>query len=163
MDAISLAEQVFRAHLNEGPFQSGVDRGRWRLISINWPLAVIAVSAAARTNAPSEYYFRFELTDYPATPPTARPWHETNEIPLEFSRWPCGQTDQDRISRAFNPNWKSGISLYLPCDRCALEGHDPWRAQHAEMLWNPQGNITHYLKIIYDLLHSEHYTGLRGP
>ena len=43
---MAVDEQVFRAHLEAGPFQSGVDRGRWRLLSLQWPYALIAVQAA---------------------------------------------------------------------------------------------------------------------
>lgn len=60
--AMTTDERIFRDHLERGPFQSGVDRGRWRLISVNWPYGVIAVAAAARPNAPREYAFRFELS-----------------------------------------------------------------------------------------------------
>lgn len=153
-------EQVFHAHLAGGPFQSGVDRGRWRLVSVNWPHAVIAVSAAARANAPAEYAFRFELSNYPVTPPTAQLWDEAAQTQLPDRRWPGGG---GRIAHAFNPGWKGGTCLYLPCDRHSIEGHDGWRTQHPEMIWSPAGDITQYLKIIYDLLHSEDYTGLRCP
>ena len=153
------AEIVFRAHLESGPFQSGVDRGRWRLASVIWPHSVIAVAATERVNAPSEYVFRFELNNYPVTAPTAQPWNQTTKAPLEHTNWPGGR---GRIPLAFNPDWKGGSSLYLPCDRQAIEGHDPWRALHPEMIWNPKGDITQYLRIIHDLLNSEDYTGLRS-
>lgn len=160
MDAVSPAERVFRAHLDQGPFQSGVDRGRWRMVSVNWPCAVIAVRAGERDNSPSEYAFRFELSNYPASPPSACPWNETNNSILEFNSWPGGQ---GRIPAAFRPDWKNGSCLYLPCDRYSIEGHNGWISQHPEMIWNPQGDITQYLKIIYDLLNSEDYTGVRCP
>lgn len=159
MDTMSPAEMVFRAHLEQGPFQSGVDRGRWRLASVNWPYSVIAVRAAERASAPSEYGFRFELSNYPAAAPTAQPWNDNSNMPLEHHRWPGGR---GRIQLAFNPGWKAGSCLYLPCDRYSIEGHDPWRAQHPEMIWNQKGDITQYLRIIHDLLNSEDYTGVRG-
>ena len=159
MEATTPAEKVFRAHLERGPFQSGVDRGRWRLASVTWPHSVIAVSATERVNAPSEYVFRFELGNYPVTAPSAQPWNEATNAPLERARWPGGR---GRIQLAFNPDWKGGSCLYLPCDRHAIEGHDPWRAQHPDMIWNPKGDITQYLRIIHDLLNSEDYTGIRS-
>lgn len=159
MDAVTPAERVFRSHLDKGPFQSGVDRGRWELVSVNWPHSVISVSAAERNTAPSKYCFRFELNNYPAIAPTAQPWNVAGNGPLHRASWPGGR---GRIQHAFNPDWKSGSCLYLPCDRYAIEGHDPWRVQHSEMIWNPKGDITQYLRIIHDLLDSEDYTGLRG-
>ena len=153
------AEKVFRAHLERGPFQSGVDRGRWRLVSVTWPYSVIAINAAQRPNMPLEYAFRFELGNYPITAPTAQPWDESANAPLRRASWPGGT---GRIPYAFNPDWKGGSCLYLPCDRYSIEGHDPWRTQYPEMIWDPKGDITQYLRIIHDLLHSENYTGLRG-
>ena len=152
-------ERVFWAHLERGPFQSGVDRGRWHLVSVNWPCAVITVAAAERPNAPDEYAFRFELTNYPSSPPTAQLWDTVRSAPLDHSRWPGGR---GRIPPAFNPAWKGGTCPYLPCDRHSIEGHDAWRSQYPEMIWSPSGDITQYLRILYDLLTSEDYTGLRS-
>ena len=152
-------ERVFRAHLAAGPFQSGVDRGRWRLLSLAWPHAVIAVRAAERPGGPAEYALRFELTNYPQTPPTAQPWDPERNAPLEPARWPGGRS---RIPPAFNPGWKGGQCLYLPCDRLSIEGHDGWRSQHPSMIWSPAGDITQYLRIVHDLLTSSDYSGPRG-
>lgn len=152
-------ERVFRAHLEAGPFQSGVDRGRWRLLSVDWPHAVIAVQAADHPGGPPEYAFRFELSNYPQSPPTAQPWDAELGAPLAHVRWPNGRS---RIPPAFNPGWKGGLCLYLPCDRLSIEGHDAWRNQHPSMIWSSAGDITQYLRIVYDLLNSGDYTGLRG-
>lgn len=157
--AVGLEERVFLEHIERGPFQSGVDRGRWRLVSINWPYAVIVVSAAVRANAPSEYGFRFELSGYPMSPPTAQPWDIAGGTALAHNRWPSGR---GRIPLAFNPGWKNGQCLYLPCDRQAIQGHEGWITTHPEMIWSTSGDITQYLRIIYDLLNSEDYTGTRG-
>jgi len=88
---MDIAETMLRTHLDAGPFQSGVDRGRWRLLALAWPHVVIAVSAAERVAAPSEYAFRFECTGYPQTAPTAQPWSEANGAPLPHDRWPGGR------------------------------------------------------------------------
>jgi len=152
-------ERTFRAHLEQGPFQNGVDRGRWRLVSIDWPHAVITVNAAERTGAPDEYGFRFELSNYPSQSPTAQPWDADIDVVLPAARWPGGV---NRVQYAFN-GYKDGTCLYLPCDRNALdEGHAVWRTQHPEMIWTTKTDITHYLRIIYDLLQSKDYIGLRG-
>src|SRR5687767_12166837 len=84
-------ERVFRAHLDAGPFQSGVDRGRWRFLSLAWPHAVIAVRAAEWPGGPAEYALRFELANYPQTPHTAQPWDPERNAPLEPARWPGGR------------------------------------------------------------------------
>ncbi len=155
----SIDEQVFRKHIEEGPFQNGVDRGRWRLISIAWPQAIIAVSAAARQNSPNEYFLRFELTNYPQVAPTAQPWNIERQTPLQQNHWPGGRS---RIPAAFNPSWKNGQCLYLPCDRLSIEGHEDWKSKYLDMLWSPSGDITQYIRIVYDLLNSTDYTGIRS-
>ena len=152
-------EQVFRSHIEAGPFQSGVDRGRWRLLSIEWPYVLIAIRAAAREHAPDEYALRFECSNYPQTAPTAQPWDVERGLPFEHRYWPAGR---GRVQLAFNPAWNSGHCLYLPCDRLAIVGHDAWRDQHPTMIWPSASNITLYLRIVHDLLNSSEYTGTRG-
>ena len=157
--AMRVDEKVFRIHLEEGQFQSGCDRGRWRLLTLNWPYAVIAIQAAARDSSPAEYALRFECTDYPQAPPTAQPWDALLGVPLPFARWPSGTR---RVPLAFNPGWRNGQCLYLPCDRLSIEGHDVWRTQHPSMIWSPESDITLYLRIVHDLLNSSDYSGTRG-
>lgn len=150
-------ERTFRAHIKAGAFLRGQARGRWRLIKVDWPHAVIAVSAAPRVGSPEEYGFRFELTNYPQSPPTAQPWDIEHERPLETTRWPTGRS---RLAGAFNPAWNVQ-ALYLPCDRLAIAGHDAWAVQHPSMIWQSTGDITQYLRIIHELLNSGDYTGAR--
>ena len=150
--------RVFRAHLAGGSFRAGVSEGRWRLISMSRPFAVIAVSAAPRSGAPSEYEFRFDFTNYPQDPLTAALWDVAANTPMPSVRWPGGS---GRVQMAFNPGWRMD-ALYLPCDRTAIVNHDNWRSEHPEYIWSPDKDITFYLEIIYDYLHSGQYTGLRG-
>lgn len=152
-------QRALCAHVEQGPFLSGMDRGRWRLIKIAWPHVVIAVSAAA-DRGPAEYAFRFECTNYPQIAPTAQPWDVERNVPLDHNRWPGGRA---RVPLAFNPGWKGGTCLYLPCDRLSIEGHAPWQTQHPHMIWSPSGDITQYLRIIHELLNSSDYTGPRSP
>ena len=63
MTAAGPDEKILRSHLDQGAFQSGVDRDRWRLVSIDWPIVVIAVTGAERAGAPNEFVFRFDLSD----------------------------------------------------------------------------------------------------
>lgn len=152
-------ERVFRAHVGRGAFLSGEDRGRWRLVSIDWPHAVICVSAAPRDGGPEEYAFRFGLSDYPQSPPTAHPWDLESDSPLDTGRWPGGTS---HVSRAFNPLWNPR-AIYVPFDRQAIAGHDAWRTQHPHLIWSPDRDITLYLRTLYELLNSSDYTGPRSP
>lgn len=151
-------ERVFRAHVSGGAFLRGAVRGRWRLVSISWPYALITVSAAPREHGVSELLLRFDLSNYPNATPTAAPWDAERNALLDPGRWPTGHS---RVASAFNPGWNPQ-ALYLPCDRLAIAGHDPWRTQHPSMIWSPTGDITQYLRIVHELLNSSDYTGPRS-
>ncbi len=154
-------EAVFRDHLKQGPFQSGAANGRWRLIEITWPHALIAVAAAPRNNGPEEYVFRFACDNYPQTPTTTCPWDLEKNTQLAPDEWPGG-SQGSRVQAAFNPGWNGGHALYLPCDRLAIQGHEGWGTKHPDMIWSSGKDITFYLRIIHDLLHSSTYTGSRS-
>ncbi len=155
---MSPAERALRADLDRGPFQSGVDRGKWRLLRVEWPHVQIAVSAAP-DRGPKEYVLRMECSNYPQSAPTVGLWDPQLDAPLPPERWPTGTT---RVPPVFNPAWKDGTCLYLPCDRISFEGHDAWRTQHPEKIWSATSDITLYLRIVYELLNSSDYTGTRS-
>ena len=161
MDAqvMELDERVFRSHVDSGSFQSGADLHKWKLISILWPHVVISVSATPHEGWPSEYYFRFECTNYPEAAVTGQPWDHEREAPLEKAQWPGGK---NRVPKVFNPDWNNGQCLYLPCDRIAINGHPDWLQKHPHLIWSRDRDITLYLGAIYELLHSSDYTGPRG-
>ena len=143
-------EKSLRADVDAGRFLAGEARKRWRLISVDWPAVLIAVTARDGC----EYVLRFDCSGYPQTPPTARLWDAERNAPLELSLWPKGS---GRIAAVFNSKWKSGTALYLPCDRTAIEGHDNWRSEYPSKLWNPSKGITQYLEIVHELLQSRDY------
>lgn len=152
---MSPEEAVFSRHLAGGPFRSGAAAGRWREVSVTWPYAVFGI----RASDGAEYGLRFECNDYPRTAPTARPWDIEQNTPLNPSRWPTGR---ERVPLAFNPDWKNGVCLYLPCDRISIEGHANWFQEHPSLIWDPATGIVHYLRIVHDLLNSGDYGGRRA-
>lgn len=146
-------ERALRADLESGRFLAGEAGKRWRLVAVDWPGVQIGITA--RDNR--EFVLRFDCSGYPQNPPTARPWSAEKNAPLDVSLWPKGGA---RIAAVFNPNWKSGIALYLPCDRTAIEGHDNWRNEYPSKIWNPAKGITQYLEIVHELLQSRDYVEL---
>lgn len=140
-------ERAFREHLNLGRFLAGVDAAMWRLVSLDWPNAMIAVAAAGGV---SEVGLRFTLDGYPHMLPTAAPWDLDQDRPLDPSRWPQGR----RASKIFNPGWNAG-ALYFPMDRMALLGHEAWLTQFPGAAWDPRGGITQYLLLIYTVLNED--------
>lgn len=159
MDAAVLQrpdEVALRRDFESGRFLLGVASGRWRLLWVRFPYALIAVRAADG----EEFALRFECANYPATPPTAGLWDADRDQPLDPRHWPKGSS---RIPLAFNPGWKGGTCLYLPCDRQSIEGHDAWRTQHPALLWEPYKGISKYLGIVHQLLNSGEYGGRHVP
>lgn len=154
-------EQVFRNHIDSGPFQNGVDRGWWRLISISWPIALIGVAAFPRPNGSEEYFFRFDLTNYPQSAPTSVPWDMDLNIVLEKAKWPGGR---DRLREIFRFDFLTNEQhhLYLPCDRLAISHHPEWVNVHPHLFWKPSSDLTLYLGFIHGLLNSIDYTGPCG-
>jgi hypothetical protein len=130
------------------------------LVSLDWlwPHPVIAVAAAPRPGGPNEVTLRFTVDGYPVSTPTATPWDATQDTPLNPGLWPTG----GRVTAVFNPQWNAG-ALYIPCDRMAIAGHDPWKDQYRALLWDPTKDIVHYLKVVHELLHSAGYAGVRKP
>lgn len=140
-------------------FRCGEFEGKWRLVSLQWPHAVIAVTASPRPGSPDEYAFSFECSGYRQTPVTAQPWDHAANGPLPAALWPGGKSI---IPSIFRPDWKGGTCLYLPCDRISLEGHNNWLHEHPSRLWQPAIGITCYLDLLHGLLDQVDYTGVRG-
>ena len=151
---VSQAETAFWLHLRGGPFRTGEAKGRWRLISMDWPHATFVVRAADSR----EFAFRFDCTGYPRVPVTACPWNVESDTPLDRSRWPSGRV---RLRDAFNPSWRPD-AIYLPCDREAIQGHQSWVHQHPSLSWDPSIGIVCYLRVLSDLLNSGDFQGVRG-
>lgn len=138
--------RLLSCHLAAGRFLAGQARGRWSLIELTYPHAVIDV--AARNG--QRYSLRFECSGYPEQAPTAMPWDVAKGQMLAAELWPKG----GRVSQVFNPSWKNGAALYLPCDRESVAGHPNWVAEYPSQLWDPTRGITLYLEIVHEVLQS---------
>ena len=139
-------------------FRCGEIQGQWRLVATHWPYVIIAIAAAERPGAPSEFGFRFECSGYRQRAPTAQPWDLEQDGKLAAAKWPAGKSI---VPSVFRPDWKEGQCLYLPCYRRSIEGHDDWHHKYPSRLWQPQRGIVCYLEQIYDLLNQSDYTGVR--
>jgi hypothetical protein len=139
-------------------FRRGEIQGQWRHVATHWPYVIIAIAAAERPGAPSEFGFRFECSGYRQRAPTAQLWDLEQDGTLAAAKWPAGKLI---VPSVFRPDWKEGQCLYLPCDRRSIEGHDDWHHKYPSRLWQPQRGIVCYLEQIYDLLNQSDYTGVR--
>lgn len=149
-------ERAFRAHIESARFQSGIDDGRWRLVSTEWPIAFVAVAAASREGAPDEYVLRFELAGYPEVAPSAGAWDpETGTLLAPEHRPKGGQADL-----VFRSDWENGRALYAPYDRVAVESHgEDWANRYPLSRWTPRRDLTFFLSNVFDVLNDDEYLG----
>lgn len=145
-------QRAFEADVAKPAFRLGEADGRWRLVEIAWPFALIAITAKDQ----QEYILRFNCSGYPQTPPTGGPWDSSHNAVLAFDLWPQGRGG--RVSAVFRTDWKDGTALYLPCDRESFAGHENWRHEMPSKIWRPKDGIIQYLELVYDLLNCGDYT-----
>jgi len=155
---LSPDERAFRAHLETARFLSGADAGQWRILSIDWPIVFVALSAAPRINSPSEYVLRVDACGYPTTSATACVWDLSTNAALLAEERPAGHI----ADQVFRTDWSNGEALYAPWDRMALPGHEAWATSHPELLWTPDRDFTFYLENVWEVLNADDYTGKRS-
>lgn len=151
-------ESALREHLCGGRFQSGVAAGHWRLISVDWPRAVVAVSAAERPDSPRGFGLRFELGGYPNTAPTGGLWDVDTNGSTPADRRPKGE----RAARLFRTDgWIGGATaMYAPWDRLGLQAHPAWAQQCPYDAWNPTRDLSFILAKVHEVLNADDYLGL---
>ncbi|WP_434668030.1 hypothetical protein P5W99_36610 [Paraburkholderia sp. A3BS-1L] len=151
---ITLDEKAFRGDLLKAPFMLGELEGRWKLVSLEWPIALVDVTARDGL----KYRLRFDLRNYPASAPTARLWSLNGNVALAHALFPRSRLGGGRIQDVFRTDWMQGQALYLPCDRTALAGHESWLQQMPSKQWQPSVGVTHYLELVHELLNCPDYS-----
>jgi hypothetical protein len=144
-------ERAFRADAAKPAFRLAEAEGRFRVVSIAWPIVLAAITACDG----AQFCLRFDCAGYPASAPTARLWDATSNVPLVHAFWPGSKGG--RVRAVFRADWKNGTALYLPCDQVSREGHENWRTETPTMMWNPARGITQYLEIVHELLNCGDY------
>lgn len=71
-------EKAFRSDLLKAPFRLGELEGRWKLVSLEWPIALIDVTARDGL----QYRLRFDVSNYPASAPTSGLWSRDQNAAL---------------------------------------------------------------------------------
>lgn len=142
----------FECDLSLPDFLEGIARGKWRLLSKEWPCAVFAV----RARDEDEFGFRFDCAGYPIKSPTARLWSLKDDAALKRDDWPKGSKS---FLSVFNPDWKNGTALYHPYDRIARQGHNDWPKQYPHLVWDTSSTFIQYLVEIHRFLNGRGYHG----
>ncbi|ABD68935.1 hypothetical protein Rfer_1200 [Rhodoferax ferrireducens T118] len=139
-------KEALDTHLCSGRFLAGAAKCRWRLVQVQWPLVYIEVGARDGRR----FTLRFECTGYPEAAPSATLWDSGSQQQLPAALWPRG----GRVSQVFNPGWKGGAALYLPCDRESIPGHSNWLTEHPWLIWNPSRGLLQYIEAVCEVLQS---------
>ena len=151
-------EALFHAHLEDAPFQAGVDSGKWALhgeqADLAWPRPVFWVLADDDLLAAGKLFLRFTVDGYPQNAPTACPWDIEKNCRLDPTLWPKGPGN---VSKVFNPTWNNGVALYAPCDRMAMPNHEVWKPQFPNVWWQPSYTIVVYLDFVHSCLNRRKY------
>jgi hypothetical protein len=143
------------ADLDSAAFREGVARGRWRVVSFEWPHLLVAVAAAERPGSVAEVALRINLQGYPQQAPSSTPWDLATAQQLAPERRPRGEF----AGHVFRSDWQNGSALYAPYDRVAIPGHEAWSNQHPADLWTTRRSITFLLDRVYQLLNDDAYEG----
>jgi hypothetical protein len=151
-------EHALHEHLRRGRFLAGVAAGCWRLISVTWPLALVAVSAAERPNSPTQFVLRFELIGYPHTAPTGGLWDLATDSSLPPEKRPKGE----RAAQLFRADgWVGGsTAMYAPWDRIGLQAHPDWAQTYRLQAWNPTRDLSFILANVHKVLNADDYLGI---
>lgn len=140
-------KDTLEVHLRSGRFLAGAAKSRWRLVDLQWPVVFIEVGTCdGRT-----FTLRFECSGYPDVAPTATLWDLATGQQLAAARWPSG----GRVSQVFNPSWKGGTALYIPCDRESISGHANWLSEYSWLIWSPSRGLLQYLEAVCEILQSQ--------
>jgi hypothetical protein len=157
------SERKLRADLETVRFQQGVSRDAWNVVAlecgVSWPFVVFWIGAAPREGAPDRFYVRLDLTAYPKDPPTGTFWDVAVKAVLEAPRRPFGSGQTERV---FRVDWQSGQAFYHPYDRVAANSHADWPQRYPHWVWSDRHTVTDLLEVLWDLLNSAQYEGLRG-
>lgn len=151
-------ERALREHLRGGRFQSGATAGRWRLVSLEWPAAVVAVAAAPRPSGPAEFALRFDLSGYPNEAPTGGIWDLVAGQSLAAELRPKGE----RAAQLFRADgWTGGATaMYAPWDRMGLAAHADWASTYQYDAWTPARDLSFILSKVYEVLNADDYLGI---
>ncbi len=155
------AEQRLAWDLANGPFLAGEDHGRWRLVQLDGVVAVVAVSAPPKPNAPNEYDLRLTCAGYPGTLPIGIFWDVALGAELDDNLWPrLAPPDQ-----SFRTDWRPAgpgttRSIYVVTDGYTMRWKAAqWLPMHQLEAWRPEVGIACYLEVVHARLNSPRYLG----
>jgi hypothetical protein len=88
VSVISFGERLLAKHLALGCFQSGVEKGLWRVVDIRWPCAAFALMTDGTGGRFREATIRLHLERYPIEPPLLELWNARRCSAVDADLWP---------------------------------------------------------------------------
>jgi len=142
----SVGERLLRKHMNNEPFQVGVDQGFWRLIELRWPYAIFGISSVVE-NERCELGLRFNFEKYPLSPPLVELWDFETQAPIRASDWP------ELFINFASQNYPQFADLVADsyCEnllRISAEAAHRLKAPTSDE-WDPHGDLTQILARAY--------------
>lgn len=146
-------ESALRMDLAGTRYRVNEFRGKWKLVSLEFPIAMFRVRGAAKPGCPPWLLLRLDCAGYRGVAPTGQLWNGPLNAELESTLRPHSANG---IITAFQ-EW--GKCLYHPIDRLARHH---WAGQHNDLAWSKDKDITSYLEVVYDLLHDSQYVSCKA-
>lgn len=143
------ARLAIEEDLQSVPVLDGVENGHWRVVSLNFPMLTVAITAGDAR----QFGMRVDVTGYPTAAPAGTPWHIDANRPLTQTELPTGPSAET----VFRSQWSSinRWTPYMASERALIQGdHATWAPQHPERSWNPTRTIAFYLTELHKELRS---------
>jgi hypothetical protein len=137
------ARRRLERDIQSADFDSGARAGLWRLVALQWPRLIVAVTAGDS----HQLGMQIAVDGYAGLAPGGKLWDLESDTPLPFSRWPVG----GYTAQVFRRDWPNADSPapYMACDRAGLAGHPGWATEHPARAWHPGRTIAFYLRQIH--------------
>lgn len=140
------AEARVRVDLEDPGFRAGVAQGRWRIHDFAFPRLDFVIAATEPDGNASEYGFRGELTNFPATNPMVRIWDLERDAPLAANHRPKGN---QRIAITFQ-QWGDD-TVYRPWDRMTGP-HNNNANNLPHLAWKPDRRLLFVFEDLHGIL-----------
>jgi hypothetical protein len=142
LSVASIGEHLLRKHMNNEPFQVGVDQRIWRLIELRWPHAVFGISSLVE-NKRCELGLRLNFEKYPLAPPVLELWDVAGRTSIGAEHWP------QAFVRFAIENYPQFVDLahqsYCHTVLCISTEVAGRRKERAAERWDPNGDLTQVL------------------
>jgi hypothetical protein len=143
------ATEAVLTDLSSPKFRAGVIQNRWRVVSHEQPVLIIAVAGQKAAGEACEYGFRFELSGFPGSAPEVKMWDINNNCLLPAGERPAWSP---RVVEAFKM-WGDHNTVYRPWDRVGGP-HNNWNRDHPHLAWHPNRGLTFILEDLHGLVTS---------